>query len=677
LSGPEDPGNGTPARSVAPYGTWPSPLTAALAASGGPRFGDLVVGAAADGTGIVWWSTLEEGSQRVYRSTGGGPPELVGAVTSARSRVNEYGGGALWCHGDRLFFVEDADQCVYRLDSRGTRAVRLTEPPAEPRAVRHASGSVEPGGAWMVLERELHPTDGATGEPVNELALLRTDGSRPAGTFRRGADFVAAPVVSPTGDAVAWLEWNHPLMPWDGAELWAGSVREGVEGPELAGARRVAGGGGVSACLPAWSPEGTLWWCDDRDDAWLLRGAGLPGLPREGAGDDAAALRDAVAPHGTAADVGEPRWVAGGSRYGFLDDGVLLAETVAGIDHMRWLPRFGTPADSAAADAEIPVPEPTWVPLVVAGGSTAAVVAGRPTSPTTVVVKGPAGWVDMDPGDWPTGRSSISPPEPIVFPTGDGGTEVAHGILHRPRLEGVEGPAGDRPPLVVRIHGGPTAHARAELSPSVQFWTTRGFAVVEVNHRGSTGFGRAYRRMLDGGWGEVEVQDCIAAADFLGREGAVDPARCVIRGGSAGGFTALEAVCAPPTGSGFRFAAATTLYGVTDLMALAGDPHKFESRYLDGLVGRLPEARDTYEARSPIRHPERISAPVLVLQGLEDQVVPPSQAEALVAALEANGVPHEYRTYEGEGHGFRNAATVVDALEAELAFYRRVLHLAP
>ncbi len=228
---------------------------------------------------------------------------------------------------------------------------------------------------------------------------------------------------------------------------------------------------------------------------------------------------------------------------------------------------------------------------------------------------------------------------------------------------------------MVRIHGGPTGYAFTELSPSIQFWTTRGFAVVEVNYRGSAGFGRGYRRLLDGGWGEVEVQDCIAAAEHLAGTGRVDPARCVIRGGSAGGFTALEAVCAPATRSGFHFAAATTLYGVTDLMALAGDTHKFESRYLDGLVGPLPQTRDRYEARSPIQHPERISVPVLVLQGLEDRVVPPEQAEVLVAALEANGIDHEYRAYEGEGHGFRNPSTVVDALEAELAFYTRVLAL--
>ncbi len=254
--------------------------------------------------------------------------------------------------------------------------------------------------------------------------------------------------------------------------------------------------------------------------------------------------------------------------------------------------------------------------------------------------------------------------------------DVAHALFYPPKLDGLAGPAGELPPLVVRIHGGPTAAARGELSASVQFWTTRGFAVADVNYRGSVGYGRAYRNKLLGGWGEVEVQDCICAAEFLAQNSMVDARRCVIRGGSAGGFTALEAVAAEPTPSGFHFAAATTLYGVTDLLTLATDTHKFESRYLDGLIGPLPEAEHIYVARSPMQHPERIKSPVLVLQGLDDTVVPPAQAEAMVEALGAAGIDHEYRSYDGEGHGFRNDSTMIDALEAELAFYQRILRIA-
>ncbi len=656
----------------APFGTWPSPLSAELAAEGGPRFGDLAL-SHESGRTIVWYSVLEQGSQRVYRSSDGADAEAVPGITSARSRVNEYGGGALWCHGPTLFYVEDKDQCVYRLSPGDDGPVRLVEPSDPARAVRHASGAVSPDGTWMALEREIHAGPGQEGaEAINELAWLPVDGGE-ARTLWRGPDFAAAPAMSPDGGAIAWLQWNHPDMPWDGAELWAAGLENAPEGPRVLAPRRVAGGRGVAACLPRWSPDGTLWWCDDRDDAWLLRHSAAPGLPPDGSGDVAAALRQAEA------DVGEPRWVGGGSRFGFLGDDVLLAETHLGLDRLVLVPGgagrsgegdSGGDARLAPADG---LPELSWAPLVAALGSGAALIAGRDTSPTSVLVRSGGRWADVAPSSWPLAEDSISTPRPVAFPT-DGPGE-AHGLFYPPCLEGYDGPDGQAPPLVVRIHGGPTAHARAELSPSVQFWTTRGFAVVEVNHRGSTGFGRSYRRLLDGGWGEVEVRDCIAAADFLAREGLVDPARCVIRGGSAGGFTALEAVCAPPTESGFHFAAATTLYGVTDLVALATDTHKFESRYLDGLVGRLPDDRAIYDQRSPIRHPEWIRVPVLLLQGLEDRVVPPQQAETLVAALEANGVPHEYRTYEGEGHGFRRTETVIDALEAELAFYRRVLVL--
>ncbi|MCP4434064.1 MAG: S9 family peptidase [Actinomycetia bacterium] len=663
---------------VTPYGSWPSPLTASLATSGGLRFGSLAVGHDAAGEPIVWSAQMSGGLMRVHRSNARAPGEVVKQVTSARSRVNEYGGGALWCHGATLFWVEDDDQCIRRLAPDDDSPVLLTRPGPAERSTRWAAGVVGPDGRWMVVEREVHLAEDGTplDEALNDLAWLPTDGSADPVSLVGGADFSGAPVVSPDGQHLAWLQWNHPDMPWDAAELWAARLKVGDTSAALVGPRRVAGGSSVAACLPLWSPLGTLWWCDDREDAWLLRSAAAPGLPPAGSGDGAAAVRS------TEADVGEPRWVSGGGRYGFVGDDVVLVETVLGLDRIVRLP--GAAAGRATGEpVEAPaggLPSTTWVQQLVASGDTVAVVAGRPTDPTSVLVGSQpadgAGWADLGTTRWPTPVESISTPEPITFPTGaDGSQAVAHGIFYAPRLQGHEGPPGEAPPLVVRIHGGPTGYAFTELSPSIQFWTTRGFAVVEVNYRGSAGFGRGYRRLLDGGWGEVEVQDCIAAAEHLAGTGRVDPARCVIRGGSAGGFTALEAVCAPATRSGFHFAAATTLYGVTDLMALAGDTHKFESRYLDGLVGPLPQTRDRYEARSPIQHPERISVPVLVLQGLEDRVVPPEQAEVLVAALEANGIDHEYRAYEGEGHGFRNPSTVVDALEAELAFYTRVLAL--
>lgn len=775
-----------------PFGVWPSPLSATIAARGGVRFGGLALSRDREGRALVWFSALHGGRSALWVTRVDGSPRRIRAVTSARSRVNEYGGGAFWAHGESLFWVEDDDQRIRRLDlgddegclvdrgavdasdgsdllvERTGSGVELVDDPPAHRSTRYAAGVVEPGGTWMVTERELHvglpdPSDPSDASPVplteavNDLVWLPTglaeshpSASLPSGVHSivSGSDFTAAPTLSSDGRHVAWLQWNHPDMPWDSAELWAGNMLVRAAGPVLEDARRVAGGaearpaGGsgpaVSVCLPEWDPHGRLWWCDDRDDLWLPRCASEVGLPPEASGDtvplvgfgdsigltglsgqpgaggevgadgqvaagcQAGAGVDAAADRGAAVEVGSPRWVSGGSRYGFAnDDDLLLAETVDGFDSF-----VGMGIDPWGIES------PGWVDTLVVGRTTnrdgsdaviVAAVAGSPVESTAVLCgtigagafrstngngshEGPsrgggssnaARWSRFHASPWPLPVGSISVPEAITFPTGVSGNAAAHGLFYPPVLEGVAGPVGDLPPLIVRIHGGPTAHARAELSSSVQFWTTRGFAVVEVNYRGSTGYGRTYRDELRGGWGEVEVQDCIAAAEFLASDDRVDADRCVIRGGSAGGFTALEAVAAEPTVSGFHFAAATTLYGVTDLMALANDTHKFESRYLDGLIGTLPEAEAVYRQRSPLHHPERISSPVLILQGLDDPVVPPSQAEVLVAALVEAGIDHEYRTYEGEGHGFRNAATMVDALEAELAFYQRVLGLVP
>ena len=738
------------------FGLWPSPLSAELAASGSTRFAGLALSESRDGSPLLWWSATEDGANRVQvcRVPGGStvssqdpaPQSLKGcrleAIVSARSRVNEYGGGAFWVHGESVFWVEDSDQRIRRLDLSGDDGcllddssgvagadgglsldatgpgVALSPVGPFPRSLRYAAGVVEPGGAWMVTERESHCDSAGTplDEPVNDLAWLPTglaEGhpscSLPDGVHQLvgGADFSAAPALSPDGRYLAWLQWDHPNMPWDSTELFVGEIDVSGEGPAMRAVRRVAGSQDtVSVCLPAWDRRGRLWWCDDREDLWLLCCAEQAGLPSPDAGG-------VVVAH-TAGEVGAPRWVSGGARYGFGRRAVVAAESVGGLDRLAVLPNpdpallHGADVDGADIDgADLDGAEaenhevrevgigsegetgsavsvgwplsPGWIDSVAVaaapGGDLVTALAGSPDTPTGVVLSREGFTRTLGATAWPLPSGSISTPLPISFPTGPTGEASAHGLFYPPKLDGVRGPSGELPPLVVRIHGGPTAAARAELSASVQFWTTRGFAVVDVNYRGSSGYGRVYRELLRGGWGEVEVQDCIAAADHLVATGRVDGSRCVIRGGSAGGFTALEAVSAPPTASGFHFAAATTLYGVTDLMALADDTHKFESRYLDGLIGPLPEAEQLYRQRSPLNHPERIAAPVLVLQGLEDPVVPPSQAEVLVAALGASGVDHEYRTYAGEGHGFRRKETIIDALEAELAFYRRVLQL--
>jgi dipeptidyl aminopeptidase/acylaminoacyl peptidase len=447
----------------------------------------------------------------------------------------------------------------------------------------------------------------------------------------------------------------------------------------------------VSVCLPEWSPDGRLWWCDDADGWWHLRAAPSAGLPGEGIGDDPATAVPGGGEVGE--EIGEPRWVAGGRRYAFCDGGrVVVAVSAGGVDSLRLLD------PSTGARTELAGPAFTSVEYVAAHGDSVAVVGGvadRPSSVWLLDLAGdadaPGAAIDLRPTASPLAPEWVSLPRSVTFPTGRAalsGTAptgtgpdeeaVAHALVYLPVSRDHVGPPGELPPLVVRIHGGPTAAARPEFSTGVQFWTTRGFAVADVNYRGSTGFGREYRDELLGRWGVVDVEDCIAVTRYLAGGGLIDGERCVIRGGSAGGFTALAALCFQGGwGADGAFAGACSLYGVTDLAALAADTHKFESRYLDGLVAPLPDGAAVYRERSPLFHAERLSRPVLLLQGTEDKVVPPAQAEVLVAALRANGVPHRYVLFQGEGHGFHLAETIVAALRAELQFYGEVLGFEP
>lgn len=694
------------------FGSWPSALSPTTAAGGSVRVSS--VGLAPDGAGgtIIRWSEQRPdlgGRIVVVRApvpSGDDPAEdgqIEGpAEMSARSGVNEYGGGSWWADGDRLYWTDGLTGGIVSCDEIGGPAVAVTAVSPTSRGWRHAAGVVTPTGArrWIICEREVHPGADTAGagvagttvtaltEPANELAVVPVhDGAPPSPvpprTLVRDGDWAVAPALSPDGSLLAWLRWDHPDMPWDAAEVWAARVvapdaDAGDDAvPRIAEPRRVAGGRAgaaargldrpVAACLPSWSPDGRLWWCDDAEDWWHLRCADAPGLPDEGAGDRGAPALDVPG------EVGEPRWVSGGNRYGFTDDGrVVLALTHQGLDSVQvW--------DPAKGSLE-PLPAPpggfTSVEHLAVLGHVVGVAGGGGAQPTSA-------WsVDLRTGRVVDHRAScphavpslpagsISVPEGITFPTEDG--EEAHALFYPPRGDGVAAPAGELPPLVVRIHGGPTAAARAEYSPSVQFWTSRGFAVVDVNYRGSTGYGRRYRDLLRGRWGVADVQDCVAAVQWLAEQGRVDGSRCVIRGGSAGGFTALEATCRSDV-----FAAACSLYGVTDLRALAADTHKFESRYLDGLVGPYPQEAARYEERSPLFHAELLDRPVLLLQGTEDPIVPPSQAEVLREALHAGGIPHALILFPGEAHGFRSAATIVRALEAELAFYGEVLGFEP
>jgi dipeptidyl aminopeptidase/acylaminoacyl peptidase len=629
---------------VLPYGSWPTPVTSELVVRSARVPGRVLF----DGHD-VWWSESrpDEGGRvavlrrRVDGEHLGTPVEVLPARWSARSGVHEYGGGAWWVRGGVLWFADWTSQRLHRFGSDGGVAA-LTREPSVPRGLRYADGDVSPDGSYVLCVQEDH-TVGP--DVVNTVVRLRAGARSTPDVVVSGPDFVASPRWRPDGTGFCWLEWDHPDMPWDATRLVV----------ELDGERTVvAGGDGAreSICQAAWAPDGSLWFSGDRSGFWSL----YRWTPAGGT--------EAMVELGR--DIGFPPWVFGSSCFAFLD-----GERVAFVVVEDGLHRLAVRHPDGRVE---PIESPyTSIGDLRGRGDTLLFVAASPTTEAHVVtltLPPSGGQADVvrvvAPRDLGLGDEWWSTPEPIDFPTAGGST--AHAVLYRPRNPEVEGPPGDRPPLLVVIHGGPTSAAQVMLKLAYQYWTTRGFAVVDVNHRGSSGYGRAYRDLLQGQWGVADVEDCAAAARFLVERGDVDGERLCIRGGSAGGFTTLAALAFQDV-----FSAGASHFGIADLGALARDTHKFESRYLDGLVGPWPEARAVYEARSPLFHVEGIDRPLAVFQGLDDEVVPPNQAELIVDALRSRHVPVAYVTFEGEGHGFRQAANIRAAMDGELSFYAQVL----
>ena len=624
---------------TAPYGTWSSPITARMLATAG-----VGLGASTLEDGVAYWiesRPTEDGRQVVVRGDAfTSPQDVTPPGFNARTTVHEYGGGSFCVHRGTVFFSNFEDQRLYRQEIAAD-PVAIT--PDTGGRHRYADGRVSADGSVLLCVRERHEPGG---EVVNELAAVPTGGGEPE-TIVDGHDFFAAPRISPDGSSLAWLAWDHPRMPWDGTELWVGDL---AAGGSVSGARRVAGGPGESVFQPSWSPAGDLHLVSDRTGWWNLYrhadGADVPLCPRE-------------------AEFGWPHWVFGASTYAFLDDGrIVCVYTDRGVQHLAIL----DPTSSELLDLDLPYSAISY-PYVAAEGSHAVFVGGGPTTPTAVVtidfgsraveVLRESEEISLDPG-------LLSVPRAIEFPTEGGLTAFAH--FYPPANGEAAGPEGELPPLVVMSHGGPTSESTQAFDLDTQFFTSRGFAVVDVNYGGSTGYGREYRRRLNGTWGVVDTMDCINAARYLAAEGLVDGDRLVIRGGSAGGYTTL---CALVFHDGF--AAGASYFGLADLEPFAtGGTHKFESRYLDSLVGPYPESADLYRARSPIHSADLLSCPVILLQGLEDEVVPPRQAEIMVEALRAKGLPYAYLPFEGEQHGFRKAEHIQAAHEAELSFYAQV-----
>jgi dipeptidyl aminopeptidase/acylaminoacyl peptidase len=659
-----------------PYGSWPSPLHPGTLVVGAARLGDIHVSA-----GITWWSEARPGEggheQIVQRDPDGTTQDILPAGWSARTRVHEYGGAAWWVSGETVYFTNFADQRLYRIEPGRRDPVSISPQPGAPHAMRYADGVLTPDGRWVILVRERHealaevlaeaPVGAGSGREVyNEVVALAATGVDDAGgtvtVLVSGHDFVASPRVSPDGRKLAWLAWNHPDMPWDSTELWVGDLVTDASGrPAVAGAQRWAGGCEESLVQPEWGADGQLHVVSDATGWWNVYRVAAPG--------------ELVPVYPVAAEVGQPAWTLGQSQYQVAVDGTVwltysdeagahLVEVPPGEpprDHLLdrvALRRLRLDGDRLVVIATEAVREPAVIELTVQHTSIDQRERDAGRSGLVTEVLRPARETPLEPGE-------VSRARRVDFPSASGRT--AHAWFYPPSGRGVNGRCGELPPLLVGVHGGPTAACDPSFRLGTQFWTSRGFALVEVDYGGSTGYGRPYRRLLDGAWGVVDVEDACAAARWLAEQGLVDGRRMAIRGGSAGGFTALLALSTTDV-----FSAGASQYGVTDLAALVRDTHKFESRYLDRLVGPWPEAADVYAERSPLRHLDGLDVPLIVLQGLRDEVVPPSQAEQIVSGLRARGVPHAYLTFPDEMHGFRQSGSIVRAVTAELYFYSRI-----
>ncbi len=597
-------------------------------------------GLRADGDDL-WWLELrpQEGGRTglVRRRPDGTADDLLPPPWNVRTAVHEYGGGAAWVHDGTVWFANWADQRLYRLEPGG-EPVAITPEPAVPRGLRYADGAISPDGTTILCVRERHEPDG---EVVNEVVRMPVGGG-PVEVVVSGVDFVSNPRWNATGDSICWIEWDHPNMPWDGTRLVARSGGDDI---------LVAGGPVESVLQPTWEDGGTLLFLSDRTGWWNL----YRWWPEHDVVEGVVTMD---------AEIGEPQWVFGRPRYGLaIDDSIVFAYWRDGFDHLAV-------ADQNGIVRELHLPYCEYADITVVGTTVNVIAASAATEAAIVAVPldggpHPAAEVLRPPRALAIDSAFLPPPQPIEFPTTRGRT--AHALVYDPASPTYSVPDGELPPIITMIHGGPTAAARPSLDLGIRFWTSRGFAVVDVNYGGSTGYGREYRDQLDGHWGIVDVDDAEAAVWYLAAAGRADPERLCIEGGSAGGFTVLACLAFRDT-----FSAGADQYGVADLEALALDTHKFESRYLDGLVGPYPERKDIYVARSPIHHVEGFDRPLIVLQGLEDQIVPPNQSEMIVEALRSKGVPVAYLAFEGEQHGFRLAPNIVRSLEAQLSFFAQL-----
>lgn len=621
------------------YGLWPSPVTPQSLAEG-LRLPDVAWDS--DGETLVWLEGRSDRGVLVCLSAGEVAPRDLTTVQSVRARVG-YGGGDFTVSGGWAYFSEAGGR-LYRQSLGGGAAQPLTP------AFGHAAApKVSPDQRWVIY---VH-----TYEDVDCLAIVDSEGQAWPRKLAEGADFYMQPCWGSQGEQIAWVEWNHPQMPWDGALLKTASLRTGTDGvPCLEDVRTLAGGESTAVFQPAFSPDG-------RYLAYVSNETGWSNLY----------LYDLHEKHhhmvtADGADVGQPAWQQGGRTHGFTHDGsgLYYLRNEAGFRRL-WrhdLRRAEATDRHAGLETYTYLEQPALSPA----GNTLACIASSSTIPARIITLGldddsQAVYVRKRSASESVPEQELSTPRPVSWATADGTT--VHGLFYVPRSTRFQGVG--LPPAIISIHGGPTSQAVTSFHPATQFFTTRGYAVLQVNYRGSTGYGRDYTNALNGSWGVSDVEDAASGAGFLVEQGWVDADKLVIMGGSAGGYTVLQALVSR---AGF-FKAGISMYGISDLFALVATTHKFEARYLDGLIGPLPQAAGLYRKRSPQFAADAIRDPVAVFQGEIDQVVPKAQSDAIVASLARRGVPHVYHVYADEGHGWRKTETITHFYEAVEAFLRQ------
>jgi len=621
---------------VAPYGSWKSPIRSDMIASGMIRLEKVVL----DGENIYWieMRPAEGGRCVVMRcSPKGQIIDITPSPFNARTRVHEYGGGAFAIHEETVYFSNFTDQRLYCRDPGGR--IRPSTPEGK---LRYADGIVDSHHDRLICVCEDHTV--LEREPVNTLMSIDIHGNKRGQVLVSGNDFYSSPGLSPDGYHLAWLAWDHPNMPWDGAELWVAELKSDGS---LSKRKRVAGGIDESIFQPEWSPDGILHFVSDRTDWWNLycwnKGNIEPITEME-------------------VEFGAPQWFFGMSTYAFVSsDNIICIYNEKGtwkLANVDILTKKLQPIKTPYTD----------ISYLRAMSGKAVFVAGSPTKPASIVqfdLRSERIEVLHRSTDMAIDAGYISIPRAIEFPTEHGLT--SHAFYYPQQNQDYIAPPGEKPPLLVISHGGPTSIVSSKLDPMIQYWTSRGFAVLNVNYGGSTGYGRVYRERLNGQWGVVDVDDCVNGAIHMVESDEADEDRLIIRGASAGGYTTLCALTFRDT-----FKAGADYYGVSDLEAMRKETHKFESRYLDRLIGPYPEYRDLYQKRSPINFVDNISCPVIFFQGLEDRVVPPDQTEKMFNALSRKELPVSYVSFEGEQHGFRRAENIKRALDAELNFYSKV-----